>query len=637
MSAATAPAPAAGSDAVRRSDLRNIAIIAHVDHGKTTLVDALLKQSGQFRETQLQQACVLDSNELERERGITILAKNIALPYRDADGNEVKVNIIDTPGHADFGGEVERVLSMADGAIILVDAFEGPRPQTRFVLSKALAAGLQPLVCVNKIDRPNCRPDDVLLETLDLIHELAEQAGSEVDASDVPYIYASGYAGYATHDPDEKTDTIHPLLDMVIEHVPGPAVQPDAPFQMAVTTIDYSEYVGRIAIGRIAAGTVTAGQKVTVIGKDGSAAGQVESVELFDKLGRAKADRATAGDIVALVGLQGIEIGDTIGQLGSTDALPRLEVDEPTLSMRFTINSSPLAGRTIDGVAGGKFLTSRHLRDRLARELESNVALKVEDTDSKEVFRVSGRGLLHLSILIEQMRREGYELSVGKPEVIIREEVNDRGKLVKMEPYERLSVDVPSDMVGAVMELTTARRGQCDIMEPSGGDQSHLEFSIPARGLIGLRTRLLNATKGEAIINHRFDEYREVEGEVPRRKNGVLVSQVAGQSTAYALWKLGERSELFIKPGTEVYEGMIVGENSRDNDLVVNPVREKKLTNVRSSGADDAIIIAPPREMSLEVALEYIEADEYVEVTPAAIRIRKVHLTENARKRAPKL
>ena len=619
---------------MRRDDLRNIAIIAHVDHGKTTLVDALLRQSGQFRDTQLAQDCVLDSNELERERGITILAKNIALPYRGK-----KVNIIDTPGHADFGGEVERVLSMADGAILLVDAFEGPRPQTRFVMQKALESGLQPLVVVNKIDRPNCRPEDVLLEALDLIHEISEQTkattGREIDASEVPYIFASGQAGFATHDPDEPTDTIAPLLDMVLEHVPGPEVDPDGPLQMAVTTIDYSEYVGRIAIGRVASGTVKTGQQVAIIGKDGTVRGKVESVELFDKLGRVKAAEATAGDIAALVGLPGIEIGDTIADPERPSALPRLEVDEPTLSMQFTINSSPLAGRSIGGAPAGKFLTSRHLRDRLTRELESNVALRVAETDQKEVFRVSGRGLLHLSILIEQMRREGYELSVGKPEVIVREEVNEKGKIVRLEPFERLSVDVPSDMVGAVMELTTARRGQCDVMEPQGSGQTHLEFSIPARGLIGLRTRLLNATRGEAVIHHRYDRYREMDGEVPRRKNGVLVSQVAGQATAYALWKLGERADLFIAPGAEVYEGMIVGENSRDNDMTVNPVREKKLTNVRSAGADDAIVLAPPRQMSLEIALEYIERDEYVEVTPSGIRLRKIHLSENARKRNP--
>lgn len=605
---------------MRRDDLRNIAIIAHVDHGKTTLVDALLKQSGQFRDSEPAQECMLDSNELERERGITILAKNIALPWKG-----VKVNIIDTPGHADFGGEVERVLKMADGVFILVDAFEGPRPQTRFVMTKALEIGLKPVIVINKIDRPNCRPDDVLMETVDLIHDL----GAE-DALDIPYIYASGFRGFATHDPTEIGDSIAPLLDMVIEHIPGPEVEVDAPLQMMVTTLEYSSFVGRIVIGRVHAGRVKTGQKVAVLMDGKQKIATVEQVETFDKLGRVKATEASAGDIVALVGLDVASIGDTIADLDNPVALPRLSVDEPTLSMTFTVNTSPLAGRGSDGVDGGKFLTSRHLRERLQRELQSNVALRVEDTDSKEVFRVSGRGLLHLSILIETMRREGYELSVGKPEVINKE---IDGK--KHEPFEQLSVDVPAEHVGPVMELAQQRRGQCTEMAPNDAGLTHLEFIIPARGLIGLRTRLLNSTKGEAVINHRFDSYRPIEGEVPGRKNGVLISQVSGKATAYALWKLAERSEHFISPQKEVYEGMIVGENSRENDLVVNPVREKKLTNVRSSGADDAIVLAPPRQMSLEVALEYIERDEWVEVTPSAIRLRKIFLTENERKRNP--
>lgn len=620
MTTATAPSPLREGSATRREDLRNIAIIAHVDHGKTTLVDALLKQSGQFRDSELSQECMLDSNELERERGITILAKNIALPW-----NGCKINIIDTPGHADFGGEVERVLKMADGVLILVDAFEGPRPQTRFVMTKALALGLQPLVVINKIDRPNARPEDVYIETVDLLHEL----GAE-DALEIPYIYASGYRGFATHDLDNHGETIAPLLDMVLEHIPGPEVDQTSPLQLMVTTLEYSAFVGRIVIGRIHAGSVKTGQRVAIMMDGQQKTATVEQVETFDKLGRSKADMATAGDIVALTGLGDASIGDTIADLDSPVALPRLTVDEPTLSMTFTVNSSPLAGRGSEGKDGGKFLTSRHLRDRLQRELQSNVALRVEDTDSKEVFKVSGRGLLHLSILIETMRREGYELSVGKPEVIFREIDGKRH-----EPFELLSVDVPAEFVGAVMELTQQRRGQCSEMTPNDSGLTHLEFVIPARGLIGLRTRMLNATKGEAVINHRFEDYRPVDGEVPGRKNGVMISQVSGKSTAYALWKLGERSEHFIAPGTEVYEGMIIGENSRDNDLVVNPVREKKLTNVRSSGADDAIVLAPPRQMSLEIALEYIERDEWVEVTPGAIRLRKIQLTENERKRNP--
>ena len=427
-----------------------------------------------------------------------------------------------------------------------------------------------------------------------------------------------------------RGDSIAPLLDLVVDEIPGPDVDLDAPLQMMVTTLEYSAFVGRIVIGRIKSGRIRTGQRVAIMMDGSQKNATVEQVEVFDKLGRVKADEASAGDLVALIGLGDASIGDTIADVDKPSALPRLTVDEPTLSMTFTVNSSPLAGRGSDGGDGGKFLTSRHLRERLQRELQSNVALRVEDTDSKEVFRVSGRGLLHLSILIETMRREGYELSVGKPEVIFRE---IDGK--KHEPFELLSVDVPAEFVGAVMELTQQRKGQCTVMAPNDSGLTHLEFTIPARGLIGLRTRMLNATKGEAVINHRFDSYQPVEGDVPGRKNGVLISQVSGKATAYALWKLGERSEHFIAPQTEVYEGMVVGENSRDNDLVVNPVREKKLTNVRSSGADDAIVLAPPRQMSLEVALEYIERDEWVEVTPSAIRLRKIFLTENERKRNP--
>ncbi|MFG0331805.1 MAG: translational GTPase TypA [Maioricimonas sp. JB049] len=598
---------------MRRDDIRNIAIIAHVDHGKTTLVDALLRQSGQFRESQLVGDCILDSSDLERERGITILAKNISVTYQG-----VKINIIDTPGHADFGGEVERVLRMADGALILVDAFEGPRPQTRFVLTKALEMGLKPVVVVNKVDRPDCRPEDVLLETLHLMDELGAD-----NALEIPYIFASGRSGFASHDPEERGGTIQPLLDLVVKEIPGPEVDREAPFQVMVTTLVWSKYVGRIAVGRITSGSVSPGQKVGVIDRDGQQTnGVVEAVELFDRLERVKAEKAEAGDIVALVGLSGAEIGDTVCDPVQGAALPRIEVDEPTLAMVFTINSSPLSGKS------GKFLTSRHLRDRLQRELESNVALRVSEADHRDSFKVSGRGLLHLSILIETMRREGYELSVGKPEVI-RKQIDGNWH----EPFELLDIDVPSGDVGAVMELVTSRRGQLNEMHAGAGTHTHLEFSIPARGLIGLRTRLLNATRGEAVIHHRFDAYKVMEGDLPRRKNGVLVSQVAGKTTGYALWKLQERAELFVGPGADVYEGMIVGENSRENDLVVNPVREKKLTNVRAAGSDDNIMLEPPRDMTLERALEYIEADEYVEVTPTAIRLRKIWLTENERKR----
>ncbi len=603
---------------MQRSDLRNIAIIAHVDHGKTTLVDSLLKQSGQFRDSQLSQECILDSNDLERERGITILSKNIALSY-----NGVKINIIDTPGHADFGGEVERVLSMADGALVLVDAFEGPRPQTRFVLSKALEQNLKPLVVINKIDRPDCRPDEVLSFVFDLLVEL----GADDETLDFPYVYASGRSGFATHDPKDREGTMQPLLDMILEHIPGPTVEMEEPFQMIATTLSWSKYVGRIATGRVKSGKIKTGEKVVVMRADGKRENAtVEQVEVFNNLGRVAVPEATAGDIVALIGLPDPEIGDTIANPSVTEALPRIKVDEPTISMTFTINSSPFAGKS------GKFVTTRHLRDRLQRELQSNVALRVEETNVKECFRVSGRGLLHLSILIEEMRREGYELSVGKPEVI-RKEIDG----VIHEPFEQLSIDVPTDLVGSVMELITPRRGQMLDMTSGDSGQSHLEFLIPARGLIGLRTRLLNATRGEAVVNHRFDSYRPSEGELPSRANGVLISQDSGKASAYALWKLGERAVMFIPPGTEVYTGMIVGENSRDNDMVVNPIREKKLTNVRASGSDDAILLQPPRDMSLEVALEYIERDEYVEVTPDAIRLRKIGLTEQERKRRPQL
>lgn len=599
---------------MRRQNIRNIAIIAHVDHGKTTLVDAMLRQSGQFRESQLQGECILDSNDLERERGITILAKNIAITYKG-----VKINVIDTPGHSDFGGEVERVLKMADGALMLVDAFEGPRPQTRFVLTKALEVGLKPIIVINKIDRPDCRPEDVLLETVHLMEEL----GAE-DALEIPYIFASGRAGFASHDPHAREGTILPLLDLVLEQIPGPEANVEEPFQMAVTSLSWSEYVGRICVGRIANGRLRPGMKVAIMKGDGTQEiCEVEDVELFDKLGRVKVDVAEAGDIVAITGLDDVDIGDTLADPEAAVALPRLKVDEPTLSMVFTINSSPMAGRS-----GGKFLTSRHLRERLARELQSNVALRVEDGETKDIFKVSGRGLLHLSILIETMRREGFELSVGKPEVI-RKQIDGKWH----EPFEILEVDVPGVDVGTVIEIVSQRKGQLAEMTAGAGSHSHLVFSIPARGLIGLRTRLLNATKGEAVMHHRFDAYRPLEGEIPRRKNGVLVSQDTGRATAYALAKLQERAALFVGPGTEIYEGMVVGENSRDNDLVVNPIREKKLTNMRASGSDENVILEPPREMSLEMALEYIEWDEYVEVTPNAIRLRKIWMKEVDRKK----
>ena len=599
---------------MRRNDIRNIAIIAHVDHGKTTLVDSLLRQSGQFRESQLTGDCILDSNDLERERGITILAKNIAIIYKG-----VKINIIDTPGHADFGGEVERVLRMADGALILVDAFEGPRPQTRFVVKKAMECGLKPIVVVNKIDRPDSRAHEVLTEMFDLFVEL----GADDAFLDFPYIFTSGREGYASHDAECRSGKMTALLDMVLAHVPGPEASVDGPLQLMVTTLEWSEYVGRIATGRITSGRVEKGQNVVLIRDDGTHEPcQVIGVEVFDKLGRTEVDSASAGDVVALIGLPDPEIGDTIACAVQPMALERLNVDEPTLSMLFTVNSSPLAGRD------GKFVTSRHLRARLFRELESNVALRVEEAGDKDSFTVSGRGVLHLSILVEQMRREGYELSVGKPQVI-RKKIDGHWH----EPFELLVIDVPTSELGPVMELVGNNRGVLMKMQSGESQLTHLEFSIPARGLIGLRTRLLNATRGEAVIHHQFDAYQPAQGEIPHRANGVLVSQENGKVVAYALWKLQERAEMFVAPGEDVYEGMIVGENVRNSDMVVNPIREKKLTNIRAASADENILLKPPRLMTLETALEYIEDDEYVEVTPNVIRLRKIYLTEQGRKR----
>jgi GTP-binding protein len=610
----TAPAEKIPSGtAVRRSDIRNIAIIAHVDHGKTTLVDCLLRQSGQFRASQLSGERILDSNDLERERGITILAKNIAVMWKG-----VKINIIDTPGHADFGGEVERVLRMADGALVLVDAAEGPMPQTRFVLSKALEARLRPVVVVNKIDRPDGRPLEVLDEILGLFLEL----GADDDLADFPYVFASSRGGFASHDPAVREGTMEPLLDLVLDKIPGPAVDPNAPLRMLVTTLDWSDYVGRIAIGRVESGTLTKGQGIVRSTADGTLVpAKITGLQLFDKLGRADAEEATAGDIAAVSGLEDVEIGDTLCDPADARPLQRLTVDEPTLSMVFGINSSPLAGRS------GKFLTTRHLRDRLVKELEKNVALRVEPIAGTDNFAVSGRGLLHLSVLIETMRREGFEISVGKPRVILRKE---EGKT--LEPFETLVVEVPHDKLGPVMELTGARRGQLVHMG-NRGDFAHAVFSIPARGLIGLRTRVLNATQGTAIMHHRFEAWREMEGEVSGRANGVLVSMVPGKAVAFGLDGLQERADLFIGPGDEVYEGMIVGENARSEDMIVNPTKEKKLTNMRASGSDRNILLKPPRQMSLEEALEYIEEDELVEVTPAVIRLRKTLLSEHDRKR----
>lgn len=601
---------------MRRNDIRNIVIIAHVDHGKTTMVDCLLKQSGQYRESQLQGERILDSNDLEKERGITILSKNIAIEYKG-----IKINLIDTPGHADFGGEVERVVRMADGALVLMDAAEGPMPQTRFVLSKALEAGVKPIVVINKIDRPDARCDAVVEEALMLLVDL----GGEHFMDHFDVVFASGRNGYATLDWKTPGETMAPLLDMLLEKIPGPEVEPDAPLQLLVTNLDWSDYVGRIAIGRIQSGTMTKGQQVDLAKDEGKIApAQIANLQMFDKLGRVDIEKATAGDIVAVVGIENIDIGDTICNRGEVNPLPRLRVDEPTLEMIFSINTSPLAGKD------GKYVTTRQLKTRLEKELERNVALRVRPVEGSEAFAVCGRGVLHLSILIETMRREGFEMSVSKPRVLLKK---IDGEL--HEPYEVLNIEVPTDKMGPIMEMVGNRRGILEELTPRG-DYTLLRFSIPARGLIGVRTKMLNATQGTAIIHHRFSGYKPMEAELPHRQNGVLISMVPGKAIPYTLFALQDRAELFVGPGDDVYEGMIVGENARDNDLVVNPTKEKKLTNVRAAGSDENIILKPHRQLFLEAALEYIEDDELVEVTPNVIRMRKVFLRENERRRQSK-
>ncbi|MCY2982019.1 MAG: translational GTPase TypA [Planctomycetota bacterium] len=601
---------------MRRNDIRNIVIIAHVDHGKTTMVDCLLKQSGQYRESQLQGERILDSNDLEKERGITILSKNIAIEYKG-----IKINLIDTPGHADFGGEVERVVRMADGALVLMDAAEGPMPQTRFVLSKALEAGVKPIVVINKIDRPDARCEAVVEEALMLLVDL----GGEHFMDHFDVVFASGRSGYATLDWKTPGETMAPLLDMLLEKIPGPEVEPEAPLQLLVTNLDWSDYVGRIAIGRIQSGTMSKGQAVDLAKDEGKVVpAQIANLQMFDKLGRVDIEKATAGDIVAVVGIENIDIGDTICNRGEVNPLPRLRVDEPTLEMIFSINTSPLAGKD------GKYVTTRQLKTRLEKELERNVALRVRPVEGSEAFAVCGRGVLHLSILIETMRREGFEMSVSKPRVLLKK---IDGEL--HEPYEVLNIEVPTDKMGPIMEMVGNRRGILEELTPRG-DYTLLRFSIPARGLIGVRTKMLNATQGTAIIHHRFSGYKPMEAELPHRQNGVLISMVPGKAIPYTLFALQDRAELFVGPGDDVYEGMIVGENARDNDLVVNPTKEKKLTNVRAAGSDENIILKPHRQLFLEAALEYIEDDELVEVTPNVIRMRKVFLRENERRRQSK-
>ncbi len=632
------------------SRLRNVAIIAHVDHGKTTLVDQLLMQSGNFRAGELEKLAggqhdlIMDSNPLERERGITILSKNCAVQYHRLTTNEraqagdYHVNIIDTPGHADFGGEVERVLRMADGCLLLVDAFEGPMPQTRFVLSKAIEAGLKPIVIVNKCDRPDARCHEVVNEVFDLLIEL----GADDHALDFPIVYASGRAGWSTMDqdqaraaaghqgiippyPDGTRGDLRPVFDAIIEHVPAPGDILDAPLQMLVTTLDYSEYVGRIGIGRVFGGTIRTGQAVAVIKADGTIRqDKITKLHRFQSLGRIETDSVHAGDICAIVGLESVDIGDTIADPDNAVALPPVTVDEPTLTMVFKVNNSPFAGQD------GDYVTSRQIRDRLERELQHNVALKVNfDTGSSDEFQVSGRGLLHLGILLETMRREGFELGVGKPQVVIKEIDG-----VLHEPIEWLVIDVPNRHVGSAMELTGGRKGEIKSMEPRGDAVTHLEFEIPARGLIGLRSRMLTATEGEGIMHHTFERFAPAGSPPPRRNQGVLVANDTGPVTTHACELLSDRGVLFVNPSDKVYVGQLVGEHCRDNDLVVNITRMKALDNMRAASKDKTIVLKTPRQVGLEAALEYIEDDELVEITPTAVRMRKKILDEGLRRRA---
>ncbi|MBT6183568.1 translational GTPase TypA [Burkholderiales bacterium] len=595
--------------------IRNIAIVAHVDHGKTTLVDQLLKQSGTFAAHKQVSERVMDSNDLEKERGITILSKNCAISY-----NDTHINIVDTPGHADFGGEVERVLSMVDCVLLLVDAVDGPMPQTRFVTKKALSLGLKPIVVVNKIDRPGSRPDWVINQTFDLFDKLGASEGQ----LDFPVVFASALEGWATLDADSKTDSLVPLFETILKHVPVREVDPDGPLQLQVCSLDYSSFVGRIGIGRINRGRIRSGQQISVVsGPDGDAVTKkVNQVLIFSGLEKEVVDEAEAGNIVLINGIEDVSIGQTICALGTPDALPLLTVDEPTLTMNFVVNTSPLAGRE------GKFVTSRQIRERLNRELQSNVALKVEFTSDADTFIVSGRGELHLTILLETMRREGYELAVGRPRVVFKEIDG-----VRHEPYEILSVDVEEINQGAVMEELGVRRGELQDMSPDGKGRVRLEYRIPARGLIGFQSEFLTLTRGTGVASHIFDSYDVVKGDIEDRRNGVLVSQDNGPAVAYALWKLQERGRMFVAPGEELYEGMIVGIHSRDNDLSVNPIRQKQLTNVRSSGTDEAVRLTPPIELTLERAVEFIAEDELVEITPKSIRLRKKYLKEHERRR----
>ena len=592
--------------------IRNVAIIAHVDHGKTTLVDKIIHASKLFRENQESGDLILDNNDLERERGITILSKNVSVTYKD-----VKINIIDTPGHSDFGGEVERVLKMADGVILLVDAFEGPMPQTRFVLGKALALGLKPIVVVNKVDKENCRPDEVHEQVFDLMFNL----DATEHQLDFRTLYGSSKNGWMANDWQNPTDNITPLLDAIIDDVPEAPVN-EGVLRMQITSLDFSAFVGRIAIGRVYQGVIKEGQQLGITKKDGTVKRvKVKELQVFEGLGKQKVSEVGSGEICAVVGLEDFDIGDTLTSYENPEPLPRISIDEPTMSMLFTINNSPFFGKE------GKYVTSRHLRDRLYKETEKNLALRIEDTSSEDKFMVFGRGILHLSVLIETMRREGYELQVGQPQVLYKE---IDGK--KHEPIEHLVVDVPQESSGKVIEQVTQRKGELKIMEPKG-DLQHLEFEIPARGIIGLRNNVLTATAGEAIMTHRFHSYQPHKGHIPGRINGSLISMETGPGTAYSIDKLQDRGVFFVDPGEDVYLGQVIGENSRDTDIVVNIQKGKKLTNMRASGSDNNVKIAPKKQFSLEETLEYIQKDEYVEVTPKSIRMRKIFLDETERKR----
>lgn len=594
-------------------NIRNIAIIAHVDHGKTTVVDKMLMAGHLFRDNQNAGELILDNNDLERERGITILSKNVSINYKGT-----KINIIDTPGHADFGGEVERVLNMADGCLLLVDAFEGPMPQTRFVLQKALQIGLKPIVVINKVDKPNCRPDEVQEMVFDLMFNL----DATEDQLNFPTLFGSAKQGWMSTDWRKPTDNILPLLDAIVKYIPAPqTLEGDA--QMLITSLDFSNYVGRIAVGRVHRGTLREGMDIALMRKDGSISRQrIKELHTFEGMGRKRVGEVGSGDICALVGIEGFEIGDTVADINNPEALPRIAIDEPTMSMTFTINDSPFFGRD------GKYVTSRHLGDRLTRELDRNLALRVSKAPREDVWTVYGRGVLHLSVLIETMRREGYELQVGQPQVIVKE-IDGR----KCEPVELLTINVTDEYASKIIDMVTRRKGELTGMTSNGG-RTNLEFQIPSRGIIGLRNNVLTASAGEAIMAHRFFEYQPWKGDIERRTNGSLIAMEAGTAYAYAIDKLQDRGRFFIFPQEEVYAGQVVGENAKENDIVVNVTKSKKLTNMRASGADDKARIIPPVVFSLEEALEYIKEDEYVEVTPHHLRLRKIILDETERKRA---